>query len=145
MLKYQDNIKTNLQGALEWMRKPENQQPRTTAKLEARYVCCCCCCCCFQHCSQMHLSYNVCIHMHALHTGLGKCCGSTYLKMCLLQMSPGMSRHLLSLCSLILFIPRFLTLSEWMKHKLFGGSQVQNGNKLSDLMKWGLSTSRGIV
>ena len=32
-----------------------------------------------------------------------------------------------------------------MKHKLFGGSQVQNGNKLSDLMKWGLSTSRGIV
>ena len=37
MLDYQDNIKTNLQGALEWMRKPENQQPGTTAKLEGRY------------------------------------------------------------------------------------------------------------
>jgi len=36
MLEYQENIKTNLQGALEWMCKPENQQPGFTAKFEGR-------------------------------------------------------------------------------------------------------------
>jgi len=37
MLEYQEEITTSLQGALEWMRKPENQQPGFTAKLEGRF------------------------------------------------------------------------------------------------------------
>lgn len=39
MLGYKEHIKTQLQGALEWMCKPENQQPGLTAKLEGRYMC----------------------------------------------------------------------------------------------------------
>ena len=38
MLEYKKHIKTQLQGALEWMRKPENKQPGFTAKLEGRYI-----------------------------------------------------------------------------------------------------------
>jgi len=34
MLEYREKIIADLQGALEWMRKPENQHPGFTAKLE---------------------------------------------------------------------------------------------------------------
>jgi len=37
MLGYKEHIKTQLQGALEWMCKPENKQPGLTAKLEGRF------------------------------------------------------------------------------------------------------------
>ena len=97
MTEYKEDIKLQLQNALEWALKTRDQTRRQTLKLEARYV---------ESMKNLHMNSILC-HLK----GLVNCCISTWLRTSLLP-NPGELTNLQNSSSRIPIIPNSSTLSE---------------------------------